>query len=102
MKLDWEQKYYDFDADECRYRWYDIRMVALRSELQEYPNAQPGDLLVTFRDRLNAKKILEHFDARENFRHGFLDVKDGHTLVHVLLSPLEGRNRRVLEPARPA
>jgi hypothetical protein len=93
MKLDWEQKYYDFDADDCRYPWYDIRMIAMSGELRRYPEARSGDLLVTFRDRLGANKILEHFESRENFRHGFVEVEDGRGLVRVLLAPVGDRRR---------
>lgn len=99
VRLDWELDYYDFDADECRHGWHDIRMIAVRSELDRFPQARPGDLLVTFPDRLNAAKILSHFDSMTNFRHGFVDVEEGRSVVHVLLAPMEGRRGRSMEPA---
>ena len=90
LQLDWELDNYHFDASDCRYRLQDIRLIALRSELEQYPEARPGDLLVTFRDNLNATKILEHFKTTfDNFRFGSLGAREGNCEVSVLLAPVE-------------
>ncbi|HEY5526213.1 MAG TPA: hypothetical protein VIK02_01365 [Candidatus Anoxymicrobiaceae bacterium] len=89
LKLDWEEKNYNFDASDCTYRWQDIRMIALRSELERYPEARPGDLLVTFRGKHQADKILDHFnDSYDNFRHGSLEPGDSTSTVNVILAPV--------------
>lgn len=98
MKLDWELKYYDFDAEDCHYRWHDIRMIALRCELEQYPQAERGDLLVTFKDRWNAGRILEHFNARPNFRYGSVHLEDGGHTVSVVLAPVGSSPTMALEP----
>lgn len=90
LQLDWELDNYRFDASDCCYQWQDIRLIALRSELEQYPEAHAGDLLVTFRDNLNATRILEHFRTTfDNFRFGSLGTRDGDCHVSILLAPVE-------------
>jgi hypothetical protein len=43
MQLDWEVSNYGFNSRECKYSWRDIRLIALRSELRQYPAAKVGD-----------------------------------------------------------
>ncbi len=90
MQLDWEVKNYDFDAKDCAFAWKDIRLIALRSELQKYPGSRSGDLHVTFPDWGDGIEILGHFNGQDNFRHGFIASVDGTSTVHVFLAPLGG------------
>ena len=89
MYLDWEVRNYDFNARACRYSWHEIRLVALPSEIRDFPGAQPGDLRVTFPDCGNAVKIIEYFrETFDNFRHGCVTGEDGAGVVNVFLAPV--------------
>jgi len=90
MHLDWEVKNYDFNARDCRYSWREIRLVALKSELKEFPGAEAGDLRVTFPDNGNAVRILEYFREKyDNFRHGCVVGDSSTGQVHVFLAPVD-------------
>jgi hypothetical protein len=89
MRLDWEIRNYGFDARDCGYSWQDIRLIALRTELDKHPGARSGDLMVTFQDCGNAEKIVEHFGAYDNFRQASFTQERGASLVHVYLVPLD-------------
>jgi hypothetical protein len=90
VQLDWEVRNYGFKSRDCRYSWRDIRFIALRSELRKFPEARPGDLLVTFPDNGNAEKILDHFNAYENFRNGVRASENGSDVVNTFLAPIDG------------
>jgi hypothetical protein len=89
VQLDWEVRNYGFKSRDCRYSWMDIRFVARRSELQKFPEARPGDLMVTFPDNGNAEKIFEHFNAYANFRHGVVASESGTDVVNIFLAPVD-------------
>jgi hypothetical protein len=89
MRLDWEMRNYDFDARTCGYSWKDIRLVALKSELNTHPRARSGDLMITFQDHGNAEKIVEHFGSYDNFRQVSFSREGEAELVHVYLTPLD-------------
>jgi hypothetical protein len=88
MQLDWEVSNYGFNSRECKYSWRDIRLIALRSELRQYPGAKVGDLLITFPDNGYGEDILEHFCVHLNFRHGQVDSDRGEGVVNIFLAPL--------------
>jgi hypothetical protein len=89
MRLDWELRNYEFDARTCGYSWRDIRLMALKTELEKHPGAEPGDLMVTFQDFGNAEKIVEHFGGYDNFRHASLSREGADSFIHVYLMPLD-------------
>jgi hypothetical protein len=88
MYLDWEEKNYDFNSMDCMYSWRDIRLMALRSELHEHPEAVCGDLLITFHDNGFGGDILDHFSSYDNFRHGSVEDESGESVVNILLAPI--------------
>jgi hypothetical protein len=95
VQLDWEVRNYGFKSRDCRYSWMDIRFIALRSELKKFPGARAGDLMVRFADNGNAEKILEHFNAYRNFRHGEVASENGSDVVNVFLAPIDRPLARV-------